>query len=246
MVGGGPGDGEGADLLSPAIQRASELGVEARMLSFISDDPARDICELAAARAADLVLLGWHRPVLSQTLLGGVVRDVLSSCPGTVGVLVDRDLDRIERVLVPYLGSAHDRAALGLAQRLMSSSGAQVTVLHVVRDDGDDDRGEEVVASSSGGARTLVDSVFSEDSGQVTMRVIRHRSPADAALAESARGYDLVIVGVGKDWGLGERFLGIGLQPERLMTDSPTSLLVVRGPDITPRRHLARATARSA
>ena len=173
-------------------------------------------------------------------MLGGVVHEVMTYCPSTVGVLVDRGLDRIKRVLVPYLGSAHDRTALALGQRLMSLRGAEVTVLHVVREEA---RGE--AAAPAGRARTLVDSVFSEDSGQVTMRVIQHRSPAEAALAESARGYDLVIVGIGKDWGLGERMLGIGFQPEKLLTDSPTSLLVVRGPDLSPRRRLARATART-
>jgi Kef-type K+ transport system membrane component KefB/nucleotide-binding universal stress UspA family protein len=239
MVGTGPGEEDGEDVLAPAIARAAELGVPARMLSFISDEPARDICELAEARDADLVLLGWHKPIFSQTMLGGVVHDVLHRCPTTVGVVVDRGLDKIERVLVPYLGSAHDRTALALAQRLMTSRGARVTVLHVVREEA----GEE--AAPAGGARNLVDSVFSEDSGQVTMRFVKHRSPAEAALAESEKGYDLVIVGVGKDWGLGERVLGIGLQPEKLMTDSPTSLLVVRGPDVTPRRRLARATART-
>ena len=241
MVGRGPGEAEGEDVLARAVARASELGVAPRTLSFVSDDPARDICELAEARDADLVLLGWHKPVLSQTMLGGVVHEVLSRCPATVGVLVDRGLDRIQRVLVPYLGSAHDRTALGLAQRLMTASGAEVTVLHVVREEPEGDE----AGAGAGGARTLVDSVFSEDSGQVTMRVIKHRSPAEAALAESGRGYDLVIVGIGRDWGLGERVLGIGLQPERLMTDAPTSLLVVRGPDVAPRRRLARATART-
>jgi Kef-type K+ transport system membrane component KefB/nucleotide-binding universal stress UspA family protein len=233
MVGKGPGDRAGEDVLEPAVARAAQLGVDARMLSFVSDEPARDICELAAARDTDLVLMGWHKPVFSQTLLGGVVHDVLSRSPGTVGVLVDRGIDQIRRVLVPYLGSAHDLVALGLAQRLMRANGAQVTVLHVVREE----EGE------AGGARTLVDSVFTELAGQVNMRVIAHRSPAEAALTESARGYDLVLVGVGKEWGLGGRKLGIGLQPEKLMTDSPTSLLVVRGPEMTPRRRLARATA---
>ncbi|HEU5057199.1 MAG TPA: universal stress protein, partial [Kofleriaceae bacterium] len=239
MVGRGPGAADGEEVLAPAVARAAELGVEARTLSFISDDPATDICELAEARDADLVLLGWHKPVLSQTMLGGVVHDVLNRCPSTVGVLVDRGLKKIERVLVPYLGSAHDRTALALAQRLMTASGARVTVLHVVREE---EEGEG--PSPAGGARTLVDSVFSEDSGHVTMRIIKHRSPAEAALAESERGYDLVIVGIGRDWGLGDRVLGIGLQPEKLMTDSPSSLLVVRGTEASPRRRLARATAR--
>jgi len=241
MVGRGPGDSEGDDVLAPAIARAAELGVEARALSFVSDDPARDICELAVARDADLVLLGGHKPVLSQTLLGGVVHDVMKDCPCTVGVLVDLGLGPIRQVLVPYLGSAHDRVALALAQRLMQAHGAKVTVLHVVRHG----RGEEMPDPSRSGARALVNAVFIEESGQVNMKFVEHRSPVEAALEESGRGYDLVIVGVGKDWGLGEPLLGIGLQPERLMTESPAPLLVVRGPDIAPRRRLARATART-
>jgi Kef-type K+ transport system membrane component KefB/nucleotide-binding universal stress UspA family protein len=242
MVSPGPGEEEGDDVLAPAIARAAELGVEIDALSFVSDDPARDICDLAVARDSDLVLLGWHKPVLSQTLLGGVVHDVMNRCQSTVGVLVNRGLGgTIGRVLVPYLGSSHDRAALGLAQRLMISQGAAVTVLHVVRHG----RGEETLDPARSGARALVDSVFIEDSGQVHMKIIEHRSPAEAALAESERGYDLVIVGAEKEWGLGEPVLGIGLQPEKLMTDSPISLLVVRGPESAPRRRLARATART-
>ena len=242
MVGSGPDTEEGDDVLAPAVARAAALGVEARPLSFISDDPARDICELAEARDSDLVLLGWHKPILSQTLLGGVVHDIMNRCPATVGVLVDRGLQKIERVLVPYLGSAHDRAALALAQRLMTACGAQVTVLHVVRHG----RGDAAIDPASSGARALVDSVFIEDSGQVNMKIIEHRSPAEAALDESEQGYDLVIAGAEKDWGLGERVLGIGLQPEKLMTDSPTSILVVRGWEPGQRKRLARATARTA
>ena len=243
MVNPGPGAEEGEDVLAPAMARAAALGVEARPLSFISDDPARDICELAEARDADLVLLGWHKPVFSQTLLGGVVHDIMNRCPATVGVLVNRGLEQIKRVLVPYLGSAHDRAALALAQRLMNACGAQVTVLHVVRHG----RGDAAaIDPASSGARALVNSVFIEDSGQVDMKIIEHRSPAEAALDESERGYDLVIAGPEKEWGLGERVLGIGLQPEKLMTESPTSILVVRGPEPAQRKRLARATARTA
>ena len=243
MVGAGAGTEESPDVLAPAVARAAALGLQARMLSFVSEDPARDICELAVARDADLVLLGWHKPVLSQTLLGGVVHDVMNGCESTVGVLVNRGLGNIKRVLVPYLGSAHDRAALGLAQRLMISCAAEVTVLHVVRHG----RGDGAVdpGASGSGARALVDSVFIEDSGQVHMKIVEHRTPVEAALAESEKGYDLVIAAAEKNWGLGEPVLGIGLQPERLMTDSPASILVVRGFDPGPRRRLARATART-
>lgn len=133
----------------------------------------------------------------------------------------------------PYQGSAHDRAALAVARRVLVVVGAGVTVLHVTRPD-----------REGQGARELVESVFASESrpaitgepagdgkaGQVTMKMVEHRSPAEAALAESAQGYDLVIVGVGREWGLAARPLGIGIQPERLIQECSTSILVVRGP----------------
>jgi nucleotide-binding universal stress UspA family protein len=68
------------------------------------------------------------------------------------------------------------------------------------------------------------------------MKVIEHQWPGEAALAESAAGYDLVVVGVGREWRLGDRRLGIGMQPEPLIHGCPTSLLVVRGPGARPAR----------
>jgi hypothetical protein len=122
----------------------------------------------------------------------------------------------------------------------MRTSGAQVTILHVTREGGAGDAAAE--NAPAGGARTLIDSVFSEDSGAVRLQVIAHRSPAEAALVESGRGHDLVIVGIGRDWGLGDRLLGIGFQPERLMSESPVSLLVgPRSPAAPPgARHAQR------
>jgi len=58
------------------------------------------------------------------------------------------------------------------------------------------------------------------------MEVVEHDSPAEAVIERSRAGYDLVIVGLGRDWGLAER--RFGMQPERLLRDCPTSLLVVR------------------
>jgi Kef-type K+ transport system membrane component KefB/nucleotide-binding universal stress UspA family protein len=209
----------GTAVLGPALERAADLAVDARKISFVSSDPADDLCDVATQRRIDLVLIGIHKPVFSQTLLGGVVHEVLSEIAPTVGVFVDRGGGAIRRVLVPFQGSEHDRAALGLAHRLMRQ-GAEVTVLHVVAPG----------RAAHQGAGELVDSVFAEGAGQVRLKVIEHQSPEDAALAESAADYDLVVVGVGRAWGLGDRPLGLGITPEPLIKGCPTSLLVVRGP----------------
>jgi Kef-type K+ transport system membrane component KefB/nucleotide-binding universal stress UspA family protein len=225
------GSDESGAILAPVLERAAEVDLPVRSLSFVSAEPARDIAQVAEVRQIDLVLLGWHKPVLSQTHLGGVVHDVMAQAPATVGVFVDRGLASIKRVLVPYLGSPHDRAALALAHRLQKNVGAEVTILHVVKPS--DPRG-----SGAGGAGQLMSSVFGDDASRVTMNVIEHRSPAEAALEYSRQNFDLVVVGVGREWGLQER--KVGLQPEMLIRECPTSLLIVRDP-VARTRSLPRA-----
>jgi nucleotide-binding universal stress UspA family protein len=82
------------------------------------------------------------------------------------------------------------------------------------------------------GARNTVETVFDETDGRVTFRSLEHQSPPEAVLAESQRGYDLVIVGIGREWGIEQRSFGI--QTERLLRDSPASILVVRGTASAP------------
>jgi nucleotide-binding universal stress UspA family protein len=219
---------EGASGLVPLMERASELNLQIRPLSFVSADPGHDICNVAEVKGADLVLLGWHKPLLSQTVLGGTVYEVMEEAHTDVGVFIDRGLTSIRRVLVPYYGTDHDRAALGLARRLSKQTGADVTILHVIPP-------ERAQDDPRLGVQEKVGEVFPQagPSGQVTLKVVAHTDPAAAALEEAANGYDLVLIGVGSEWGLEQR--QFGMRPEHIIQSCPASLLVVRQYD--PERH---------
>jgi Kef-type K+ transport system membrane component KefB/nucleotide-binding universal stress UspA family protein len=209
----------GGDALAPLLGRASTLGLEVRPLSFVSVEPGLDICRTAEAKQAHLILLGLHKPLFSRTLLGGTVHEVMQEASADVAVLVDRGLKEVRRVLVPFIGSAHDWAALSLARRLLRSVGAELTVLHVTAPEH---------GQSEPNARAAVETLFAGESGRVHFKAVAHDSPEDAALEEARQGYDLVVVGVGSEWGLENSLFG--LQRERLIGDAPTSLLVVRHP----------------
>ncbi|WP_394829704.1 cation:proton antiporter [Pendulispora albinea] len=217
---GGDPSGEEAALV-PLLDTARKLGVNVRPLSFLSDLPGRDICDVSKVKHANLVLLGWHKPILTASMLGGTVHEVMLGTPSDVGVFVDRGLERIGRLLVPYLGSEHDRAALYLARRIAESTGANVVVLHIVKPDG---AGERL------GAEQRVREEFQERGRNrpydVSFEVVQHESPEEAVIVESRAGYDLVLVGVGESWGLAHRTFG--LQSEAILKQSPASVLVVR------------------
>jgi nucleotide-binding universal stress UspA family protein len=144
----------------------------------------------------------------------------MQGTPRDVSVLIDRGLPEVKRVLVPFLGTPHDFAALALARRILANPEAEVTVFHVVAP-------ERRAETTPLGAEAAVNSTFREvGGGRVVFRAIESDAPAEAVLRETRAGYDLVIVGMGREYGLEQR--PFGLQRERLLSECPVSLLVVR------------------
>lgn len=207
LAGGAPAASDGR-ALGPTLAHAAARGRTLRPVELSSRNPAEDIREVARVKGAALVVMGWHKPVWTRSVLGGTVHAVMRASAADVAVFIDRGLDwPPRRILVPFAGGRHDRAAVRLAERIAAREGAACTVLHVVRPGG----AGPAPAPDGAGAR---------------VRVVRSPSPIDAVLAEAA-GHDLVVLGVGEDWALEPHVFG--LRSERLVADCPASLLVVRG-----------------
>jgi nucleotide-binding universal stress UspA family protein len=167
--------------------------------------------------------MGFHRPVIGNAILGGTVHRVLTTAPADVGIFVNRGDGAVaKRLLVPYLGSPHDRLALELANRLARSTSAAITVLHVVPP-----KRDHVDETRTLGAKSVVDRAFAEpgQSSPVRFRVVEHESPVTAILAE-AQNADLVLIGIGAEWGLESHVFS--WRRQRIAEDCPTSLLIVR------------------
>ncbi len=217
------------EALEPMMERAEQLHLSVRPIAFISTQPAHDICDVAHVKLVDLVLLGWHKPLLSRTVLGGTVHEVMEEARTSVAVFIDRGLAEIRKVLVPYQGTDDDKAALRLARRLTQKPGVELTILHVVTPE-----------RAGLGAKEEMEQTFTEETGQhrasVRMKLVHHVTPSEAAVEEAGRGYDLVLVAAGEQWGLEPRLFG--LLPEQIVRDCPTSLLIVRSrdPRAAPRR----------
>lgn len=223
--------------LAPLLAQARGRAIPVEQISFVSRDIPGDISALARLNHVNLVLMGFHKPVIGKQILGGTVHRVLQQCEADVAIFVDRGFRTARRILVAYLGSTHDRLALDLAARMARSIDAQVTVLNVVQPL----RGG---ATQSTSARDAVNRVFRDPiAGQdtpVTFRVIEDESPVGVVLHQ-AQNADLVIIGVAEEWGLESHLFG--WRAQRIARDCPSSLLIVRkcdGNQTTPR---AAATA---
>lgn len=203
--------------LTPLLAEASKLSLAVEPVVFTSRDVAGDICAVANARKVDLVLMGFHKPVFSSTILGGTVHRVLRESDSDLAILVDRGVEQTQRILVPFAGGTHDTLAIDLASRIARTLKAHVVVLHVISPSTD---------RKPLGAREEVQRFFNDPSmpAQVEFKVIEHHSPIDVVL-EEARQANLVIVGMTEQWGMESRL--VGLRPERIAQEFPGSLLVV-------------------
>ena len=198
--------------------RAKDQKIPVEPITYYTRDVARDIAKTARDRQADPVLIGFHKPVFSRTVLGGTVHRVMTATPTDVAVFVDRGMLAPHRVLVPFMGGPHDRLAMDLAGRFARGAKAEITVLHVTTPRRS---GPEL------NAKAAVDRAFNDPSQPlpVQMRVVESHDPAGTVIEES-RDYDLVVIGVAEEWGLESHLFG--WRSERIAANTPTSLLIVR------------------
>jgi Kef-type K+ transport system membrane component KefB len=221
---------ERAESLQPLLTAAKELEIPAEPIAFVSRDIPSDIARIARLRAADLILMGFHKPVFGQAILGGTVHRVMTASDSDVAVFVDRGIEQeIKTILVPYLGGKHDILALELAGRLARNTRASLTVLHVVPPQ----RSESDAVLH---ARTAVDRTFADPTQPtpIHFQVIEDPSPVDAVI-QTAGQYDLLVIGVEEQWGMQSQLFGF--RPERIAREASTSLLIVRkyaGPVVIP------------
>ena len=214
-------DGTSSDeTLAPLLAQARARSLMVEPLSFVSRDISADISNIARERSVNLVLIGFHKPVIGKAILGGTVHHLLSHCPTDLAIFVDRGFRQARKILVPYLGTAHDRLAVSLAARMARNTEAQVTVLFVVSPM----RGD---ASKTLEAREHVERTFAHpgQAAPVVFRVVEDPSPVGVVLHQAPQ-FDLVIIGVAEEWGLESHLFG--WRAERIARDCPTSMLVVR------------------
>jgi Kef-type K+ transport system membrane component KefB/nucleotide-binding universal stress UspA family protein len=228
--------------LAQFLTQTRQLMLDVRPIGFVSAEPAVDIRRTAEAKQASLLLLGAHKPLLLEGQLSGTVRDVVAGSPCPVGVVVDRGLKRIGRVLVAYAGGSEDLAALELARRICQTPGTTMTLFHVLPPGDHDRHGTEraqIAAAFQGSLRfqqcsrskSTLDTVGRDfvdlgvSSGVVHVQIVEHPSPPDAILEESRRGYDLIVLGMHARWGLGTS--SISLRRRRVLAEAPVSILAV-------------------
>jgi Kef-type K+ transport system membrane component KefB/nucleotide-binding universal stress UspA family protein len=203
-------------VLETAITRGRALNARVGPLSFISATRARDICDVADVKRASVLVLGWREG--RRRASEGVIEHVLRETSRDAAILVDRGLVTIHKLLVAFGGSEQETLALRFAVRIATNTGAQLTVLAVSPME------DALVLQRIEAAAREELVALSEDKFKIIGLV--DEQPARAVATESAKGYDVVLLTAGAQWGVSDH--SFALDPERVVDGFKSSVVVVR------------------
>lgn len=117
-----------------ALTAGAAEGAEIATRTVRADSPAEVLSEIAGDERLDLIVVGSpHRGLLGRALLGSVAKSLLHRSPVPVAV-APRDFAAgrgLSRLVVGFDGSAEAKAALGWAEPLAASRGAELEVFTV-------------------------------------------------------------------------------------------------------------------
>jgi Kef-type K+ transport system membrane component KefB len=171
------------DVFGPLISHARHRGIEVRPLSFYSRDISKDILDVARVKRAELIVMGWHKPVVRSSILRGTVGELLREADADVGVFVERAPAPWHRVLVSRRDGATD-PAVRAGQNLTLKRGTTVTWR--------DERPSAESRPGNGG-----DAPGRTSDGAVT--AVASRTSSEVRTHEADGGYDLIVASLAPD-----------------------------------------------
>lgn len=127
-------------LLAYAKERGIEAGVEIETHTRFARDTATGIVGAVETYDGEALLIGWRgRPRRRDIVLGSFLDRVLSEAACDVYVKrIKLPTPSIESILVPVAGGPHDELAAELAGMIGSQHGADIVLLHVVAEIGEE------------------------------------------------------------------------------------------------------------
>jgi len=164
--------------------------VPVRPVIRLARDVPRAIVGTANEENCQLIVMGWRGPTLAHRAeLGPVLGPVLNEAPCNVILVKGRELEAIQRVLVPTAGGPHAPLAARVGLTLVQETGGQVTLLNVIAED----RADEAAIET---AHRLIAQTAADLGSLATVTAQVDVAPdVVSGILAAAEAHDLVLLG---------------------------------------------------
>lgn len=164
-----------------------------RLLRRRAGDVGDAIVATSADKRVELLLVGWRGWTAGrERMLGSVLDTVLNESLADVGIVHDRGLSNVRRILLPTAGGPHARLGVRLGLDLARAFDAELHLLYVAAPNLEDPEaaGRHAFATTLRGLDTGGDDAPID----ISEHVVASRNPVQA-IVEEAAGYDLLLLG---------------------------------------------------
>jgi len=159
---------------APIKELASQLQIEVNCIYRTTDDLVKEVENTVEEGNFDFLLVGSARSLFTTDRTGGIVQRFLHEIDIEIGVLVDKGLDKVRKLLL-LLDTPGDMALLPYVQRFAEGGAQHLTILQT----------DKYVSDE----KSLVQKNFSEKFSVDVLEV------SSAAVDWPLIGYDLVLIG---------------------------------------------------
>jgi Kef-type K+ transport system membrane component KefB len=158
---------------APVKELASQLQIDVNCIYRTTDDLVKEVEDTVEKGNFDFLLVGSARSLFTTDRTGGVVQRFLHEIDTEIGILVDRELDKVRKMLL-LLDAPGDMALLPYVQRFADGGAHHLTVLQT----------DQYLSDE----KNLVQKNFSESFAVDILGV------TSAAVDWPLKGYDLVLI----------------------------------------------------
>ena len=177
------------------LQRVLEFtprDVDVRTVVRIGRRASEGIAELAAEEQSELIIFGWGGRAGGakgggSSVFSPTIDEVVRDPPCDIGVVKQRGIGDVRRILVPVRGGPHAELALATADALGRSFGASVDVLHVIS------AGLDPVVRAR--AERALATFVSQHAGADARPLLVEGSDVGQAILKEADSADLIVMG---------------------------------------------------
>ncbi|MBC7242173.1 MAG: TIGR00341 family protein [Anaerolineae bacterium] len=213
---------EQSQLLAWSVPNGDAVGVSIYPITRLARDAAWGILETAREEKCDLIILGWKGTKgRDDARLSRVIDTVVQHAPCDVAVVKGAEMKRIGHILVPTAGGPHAPLAAALALELAETHDGRVTLLNITPPNPT----EEDLAQARERLASTIEGL--PESERIQFKIIPPEGNiAETILAESRRGYDLLLIG-STEVGVLDQII-FGNVPEQVAQEATIPVVLVR------------------
>ena len=170
----------------------------------------------------DFLMLGWQGAMNVSKISRSMVGQLVRKAPCRIGVLKDRGLEQLNKILVPFRGSEHAKLGVKLAADFAENGDSIVEILRVVKPGADKEKERKLAAEEI--------SELDVDESRIKIIVVENDTVTDGIIETTENtDYDLVVMGASKQWKY--KNMLFGSIPDIVADSVNTSVLMVRDYD---------------